>query len=84
MDVKIERLVEFIRETQSAIFKQKLALVSESYLRVLQMEATRLGLSAEDLNEMQTVLDTWANQCVLQAKQRLTEAFLPFIQELVL
>ena len=35
MDVKIERLVEFIRETQSAIFKQKLAIVRESYLRVL-------------------------------------------------
>ena len=48
------------------------------------MEATRLGLSAVDLTEMQTVLDNWANQCVLQAKQRLTEAFLPFIQELVL
>ena len=84
MQAKVQKISEFFVTKHSQIFTDKLALVRENCLKVLQMQAGRLGLTAEDLAEFSRVLDIWAGDFAVKAKAQLTEALNSFVSSLAL
>ena len=84
MELKVQRLKQHIVETQADIFMRKVALIKESSFKALQLLETRLGLTPDDLAEINQILEAWATDFVIKAHEQITASILPYIELLAL